>query len=129
MLVNRCRHLIYTTALPPQVAGWWLDTLASVRSDDAARQALRERVRLFREVSGIQMTGADQIAALIVGADDAAVDAAKRLQQAGFDVRAIRPPTVPAGTARLRISIHADHEPAVLRGLADALKSLMPTLS
>jgi 8-amino-7-oxononanoate synthase len=129
LLVNRCRHLIYTTALPPQVAGWWLDTLASVRSGEVARQALRERVRLFRETATIQMTGADQIAALIVGADGAAVEAAKRLRQAGFDIRAIRPPTVPAGTARLRISLHADHDPAVLRDLADALKSLMPTLS
>jgi 8-amino-7-oxononanoate synthase len=58
---------------------------------------------------------------VIVGDDSRAVAAAKNLQGKGFDVRAIRPPSVPIGTCRLRISIHADHEPAVLVQLAEAV--------
>ena len=55
--------------------------------------------------------------------------AARRLQEAGFDVRAIRPPTVAEGTARLRISIHADHDPALLRRLAEVLGSVVPMVA
>ena len=74
----------------------------------------------------ISVGGTNYIAAIVLGADSAAMEAASRLQEAGFDVRAIRPPTVPPGTARLRIAIHADHEPAELRRLADSLAALVP---
>ena len=131
MLVNSCRHLIFTTALPPQIGQWWLDTLALVSIDDAARTDLRNRSVFFRkELSArrIPVGGEHYIATIILGADAAAVEAARRLQEAGFDVRAIRPPTVPVGTARLRMSIHADHEPVVLRQLAERLGSLVPAM-
>jgi 8-amino-7-oxononanoate synthase len=129
LLVNRCRHLIFTTALPPQVGAWWLDTLDQVWRDEIARSVLHERARLFRAellVRRIAVAGTHYIASIVLGPDALAVEAAQRLQEAGFDVRAIRPPTVSAGTARLRISIHADHDPEVLRRLADALASLVP---
>ena len=128
-LVNRCRHLIFTTAPPPIIGAWWLDTLETAKIDDDARRALRERTRLFRSElanRGIAAAGTEFIVSIVLGPDHVAVEAARQLQQAGFDVRAIRPPTVPDGTARLRISIHADHEPADLRSLADALSTPMP---
>jgi len=126
MLINRCRHFIYTTALPPQIGAWWLNALNAVRVDEVARGALRERTRLFRnEIAhhGVIAGGSDHIASVLLGADVAAVAAARRVQAEGFDVRAIRPPTVPMGTARLRISIHADHTESEIRNLVEALAS------
>lgn len=133
VLVNRCRHLIFTTALPPQIGAWWLDALKIVSADDAVRRALRERCEVFRkecDVRKITVGGMHYIATLMLGTDAAAVQAARTLQDTGFDVRAIRPPTVPTGTARLRIAIHADHQPDELRHLAAALTNrVMPPLS
>ena len=130
MLVNRCRHFIYTTALPPIIGAWWMDTIDTVEADDDARRTLRERTRFFRaELAnrGIDGAGTEYVVSIVLGQDHAAIESARRLQQASFDVRAIRPPTVPDGTARLRISIHADHEPAVLERLADRLGALAPS--
>lgn len=129
MLVNRCRHLIYTTALPPQVGSWWLDTLDLVQVDDASRRVLQEHTRMFRArlaSHGVTAWGADQIVPVLIGADKDAVRAADQLQERGFDVRAIRPPTVSEGTARLRISIHADHQKAQLHDLSELLVTLLP---
>jgi 8-amino-7-oxononanoate synthase len=126
LLINRCRHFIYTTAIPPLVGAWWLDMLDWVPADEDARTRLHEAAREFRtqarrDGSGIDVGGGDFIATWHASNDGMAVEIASRLQGLGFDVRAIRPPTVPPGGARVRISIHADHEPAALRRLADAL--------
>jgi 8-amino-7-oxononanoate synthase len=61
---------------------------------------------------------------VIVGDDHRVVDASHRLSEAGFYVPAIRPPTVPEGTARLRISLSALHEPAMVSGLLEELRQL-----
>jgi 7-keto-8-aminopelargonate synthetase-like enzyme len=127
ILVNRCRHMIFTTALPPQIGQWWLDMLAIAPADEPTRTRLQANAAFFRkecDSRGVSLGGQHYIATMTLGVDTAAVGAAQRLQQAGFDVRAIRPPTVPAGTARLRISIHADHDSATLSNLATALASL-----
>jgi 7-keto-8-aminopelargonate synthetase-like enzyme len=121
-LTNRCRQLIFTTALPPIVGEWWLEGLSRVREDDAARQrlhanALHFRIELARH--GMEAIGTEYIVPVIVGDDSRAVAAATRLQSAGFDVRAIRPPSVPPGKSRLRISIHADHQTDDLTRLAN----------
>jgi 8-amino-7-oxononanoate synthase len=123
-LVNRCRHLIFTTALPPALGQWWLDALDRVASDQAARDRLEENTAIFRRAlaqHGIDAKGQHYIVPVVLGEDHAAVRAAELLQSQGFDVRAIRPPTVPHGSARLRISIHADHERATLLALAEAV--------
>lgn len=130
LLINRCRHFIYTTALPPQVGAWWLDMLDWVPGDADARTRLHEAARLFRsharcDGKGIDLGGGDYIATWHAGDDGRAVEIAAALQNLGFDVRAIRPPTVPPGTARLRISIHADHELDTLRELARVLESCL----
>lgn len=124
LLVNRCRHFIFTTALPPRVGAWWLEMLLRVQADDRARQRLHQNAKLFRETlaqHGVDSGSSAYIVAVILGEDRAAVAAAKDLQDRGFDIRAIRPPTVPAGTARLRVSIHADHEKAQLVAAAKAV--------
>lgn len=128
LLVNRCRHLIFTTALPPVVGGWWLDTLVRVSADEAGRQQLHERARAFRRKlvnRNVVAGGSDYIVSIVIGVDEAAVRVAEQLQEAGFDIRAIRPPTVPSGTARLRVSIHADHEVGQLQVLSEALATAL----
>jgi 8-amino-7-oxononanoate synthase len=124
VLVNRCRHFIFTTALPPAVGGWWRDALARVRADDAGRRALHDNAGLFRaELArhGVSGGGDHYIIPVVLGADRWAVAAARRLHEAGWDIRAIRPPSVPEGTARLRIAVHADHDKDTLRGAAAAI--------
>ena len=124
VLVNRCRHLIFTTALPPILATWWLEMLNRVARDDSGRQALHQAAAFFRErlaEQGIVAGGRDYIVPIVLGDDAKAVRAAGTLQAAGLDIRAIRPPTVAVGTARLRISIHADHTSEELRTAAAAV--------
>jgi 8-amino-7-oxononanoate synthase len=122
LLVNRCRHLIFTTALPPILGQWWLQALAQVAADDSVRMRLHNAATVVRRGladHGIAAGGGDYIVPLLVGPDDRAVAAAWQLQDAGFDIRAIRPPTVPPGTARLRVSVHADHDRATLERLVE----------
>jgi len=120
-LINRCRHLIFTTALPPECGRWWLEMLPKVHSDAAGRDALHHAAHLFRSElrsHGIEARGEAYIVPVVIGDDARAVQAARKLQQQGYDIRAIRPPSVPSGTSRLRISIHADHDGEMLRELA-----------
>jgi 8-amino-7-oxononanoate synthase len=127
-LVNRCRHLIYTTALPPIVGSWWLEMLERVKPDDEGRRRLHTNGARFREAlagRGIRPAGTEYIVPVLTGDDDRAVRVALKLQERGFDVRAIRPPSVPSGTSRLRISIHADQEPDTLDRLAAAVAEAM----
>jgi len=123
-LTNRCRHLIFTTALPAECGRWWLDMLPKVQADAAGRDALQHAAHLFRSElreNGIDAKGDSYIVPIVIGDDAKAVAAAKRLQSQGYDIRAIRPPSVPPGTSRLRVSIHADHDANVLRDLAKAV--------
>jgi 8-amino-7-oxononanoate synthase len=127
-LVNHCRHLIYTTALPPLLGPLWLTALERVTKDNEGRQRLHENSRFFRQSvqhEQISLLGSQYIIPIVLGDDRQAVNVARTLQQRGFDVRPIRPPSVPPGTARLRISIHADHDPSDLRRLAATIRELL----
>ncbi|HJZ91923.1 MAG TPA: 8-amino-7-oxononanoate synthase [Gemmataceae bacterium] len=123
-LTNRCRHLIFTTAMPPAIGAWWVAAIPRVQADEVGRRRLHSNAALVRAElarADVAARGTEYIVPVIVGDDARAVTAAARLQAAGFDVRAIRPPSVPPGTSRLRVSVHADHEPGVLRQLAAAI--------
>ncbi len=127
-LTNTCRHLIFTTALPAAVGAWWREQIPRVQADDAARRLLHENAAGFRAAlagRGLTPGGRDYVVPVIVGPDESSVRAARELQSRGYDVRAIRPPTVPAGTCRLRVSVHADHDAAVLSQLADAIAGVL----
>ncbi len=121
-LVNKCRHLIFTTALPPAIGPWWLDMLPKVRGDDEGRRTLHANTARFRSAlaeRGIPTFGDTYVVPVVLGDDPRAVRVASQLQELGYDIRAIRPPSVPQGTSRLRISIHADHSPELLDRLAE----------
>jgi 8-amino-7-oxononanoate synthase len=123
-LINRCRPFIYTTAVPPLLlyaAEAALDRLQAEPERRARVLALAGRLRQQLRRRGIDCPpGAGPIVPVILGGNRRALAAAERLAAAGFDVRAIRPPSVLPGSARLRISVHADHTEAEIDELAQA---------
>ncbi|MBI4482168.1 MAG: biotin synthase BioB [Acidobacteria bacterium] len=124
-LVNRCRSFIFTTALPPLVAVQTAAALRVIETEPWRRQrvldlAARLRTRL-REACISTGRSQSQIIPVILGSAEKAVAVAESLQRAGFDVRAIRPPTVPEGTARLRVTVNAGLEDSVLDDFGDLL--------
>jgi 8-amino-7-oxononanoate synthase len=128
-LINKCRHLIFTTALPAECGRWWLEMLPKVSTDQDGREALHTGARLCRDEltrHGIPTLGSEYIVPVVIGDDPTAVRVAAAIRDAGFDVRAIRPPSVPPGTARVRVSIHADHTAEQLRELAAAFRQALP---
>jgi 8-amino-7-oxononanoate synthase len=126
-LVQFARHLIYSTAMPPAQAMAISASLAVIRqADGAARReklgALIDHFRRGAQALNVRMTASQSaIQPLIVGDNARALDLAARLRQAGCWVTAIRPPTVPPGTARLRLTLTADHEPQDIDRLLEAL--------
>ena len=122
-LVNRGRGFIFSTAPSPLMAAVVRAALGLVRSRADLREALWARVARAEELLaplGAAVAGS-QILPLIVGPDDRTMELAGKLQAAGYDVRGIRPPTVPQGTARLRISITNNAAITDIEGLAAIL--------
>lgn len=122
-LVNRARGFIFSTAPSPLMAAAVREALRICADEPERRDALRALIlhgeRLL-EPLGARL-GGSQIVPLVLGEDARAMEVAKRVRAAGYDVRGIRPPTVPQGTARLRISLTLNASPADLDGLAAAL--------
>lgn len=126
-LINRCGGLIYATALPPAVLGSMQASLALVPKMAVQRADLQRKAGILRQrlnEAGLD-TGASttQIVPLILGSEQRALDLAAKLQQDGFYTVAIRPPTVPHGTSRLRLTVSALHQDSEIHALADAIIS------
>jgi 8-amino-7-oxononanoate synthase len=109
-LIQRARPFIFTTAAPPALAAAIGASLDVVADEPDRRTRLMDRVKRLRAsmaLSGLPVPAAfSQIVPLLVGENERALEAAAALQAQGFDVRAIRPPSVAPGTARLRISVN-----------------------
>jgi 8-amino-7-oxononanoate synthase len=131
-LVNRARTLVYSTGLPPSAAAAAGRALEIIQAEPDRRDRLYDlsmelRARLTDlGVPDIELGG--PIVPVIVGDPAEAVRLSARLLEAGCLVPAIRPPTVPEGTARLRISLTAAHEPADVAHLIAALVDAGPAL-
>jgi len=125
-LINRGRSFIFSTAPSPLRAAVARAALAHVADADDLQARLQQRVSqaesLLSQI-GIAPSGS-QIIPVVIGDDRAAMEAARTIQAAGYDVRGIRPPTVPEGTARLRISITLNASEADIAGLAACLASM-----
>lgn len=126
-LVNRCAGLIYSTALPPPVLGAidaGLDVVPGMNVERARVASLAERFRAGAEGAGLD-TGASttQIVPVILGSAETALAISGRLRQAGLWVTSIRPPTVPASTARLRLAFTAAHHESDIDRLLDVLST------
>lgn len=123
-LINCARAFVYTTAPPPLAALAVERALEVVRAEPERIATLLDQVKYARAkltAAFGPVPGSTQILPLIVGADARAIGLAGRLQECGFDVRAIRPPTVAEGTARLRVSITLNAGRNDIDGLALAL--------
>lgn len=129
-LVNRSRTFMFTTAPPPPLAAAALAALEIIQGHEGAsrRHALASRVGELRGLLSKIPGGSpcSPIFPVLLGTDRAAVDASRLLRTRGFFVQAIRPPTVPDGSARLRITLSANHRPGDVASLAQALAPLLP---
>ncbi|EAS46809.1 8-amino-7-oxononanoate synthase [marine gamma proteobacterium HTCC2207] len=127
-LIQFSRSYIYTTALPPAVAAATLASLKIVRQESWRRDKLVQLVTRFRrgaEQIGLQLGGSNTpIQPVLINNDAKVMQVGQSLRDAGFLVGAIRPPTVPVGTGRLRITFSADHSEEQVDQLVAALDSL-----
>ncbi|GHD75833.1 8-amino-7-oxononanoate synthase [Vogesella fluminis] len=128
-LVNAARTYIFTTAHPPAQAAAVLASLQLIRQESWRRRVLQQHVSALRtalaETSFRLCPSRMPIQAIIIGGNEAAVQVAGALQDLGILVPAIRPPTVPAGSARLRVSLSAAHSGQDVSQLAQALVRLL----
>ncbi len=126
-LINRARGFIFSTAPSPLSAAIIRAALEIARGGDGLRQTLRERIAHAEALLGplgAQCHGSP-ILPLVLGEDQRTMAVAARLQAAGYDVRGIRPPTVPEGTSRLRIVITLNATLDDITGLAEALRQAL----
>lgn len=126
LLVQRARPFVFSTAPPPALADALDASLSLVDEEPDRRERVRQRAAYLAQrlaANGIDLARApSHIIPIVIGGNDRAVAVASALQSDGFDVRAIRPPTVPAGTARLRVSINAGLSEADLNRFAACLR-------
>jgi 8-amino-7-oxononanoate synthase len=124
-LINSARAYIFTTALPPAVAAATRESLRIIRDGTALRDSLRDHITYFRREAGSLgldlMASGTPIQPIILGTNERALAWSAALQEAGLLVGAIRPPTVPAGTARLRVTLTAGHAREDIDRLLEAL--------
>ena len=124
-LVQKARTLIYTTAMPAALAATTLASLQRIQQDHWRRQKLRENIEYFKthaQALGLPLKASNTpIQPLMIGESENALQISQALRHAGILVSAIRPPTVPAHTARLRITLSCLHEKSHLDQLLEAL--------
>ena len=129
-LVQRARTYIYTTALPVAVAEAARAALEVAVAESWRRArvlALAQRFRKLAAAAGLPLAASETpIQPVLIGGADDAVEASRRLLERGYFVAAIRPPTVPAGSSRLRVALSAAHRDADLDGLVAALVDAVP---
>lgn len=117
-LVQRARPFVFSTAAPPAMAWAIAASLDVIRDEPDRRLGLRRRAAHLRTQlrdAGLEVDAGDShIVPIRIGPNDVALAVAEALQADGFDVRAIRPPTVPDGTARLRVSVNSGVDDATL---------------
>ncbi len=126
-MVNKCRSFIYSTALPPAIIASNLASLEIVKNEPHRRRELLKNADYLRselKKKGFDVKGSSQIIPVIIGENHAAVRIAEALQEKGYWVLPIRPPTVPKGEARLRFSLTFDHDMTVLGKLVEDIATV-----
>jgi 8-amino-7-oxononanoate synthase len=127
-LLQRARTYVFSTALPPAAAAVATEALRLVEEDPALVRSLHDRIDAFRaacSAQGIATASSTAIQPVVVGEPSRAVALSARLRDRGQLVPAIRPPTVPAGTSRLRVSLSAAHTPGQVASLVSALGEVL----
>jgi 8-amino-7-oxononanoate synthase len=128
--VQRARTYIYTTATPPAIAHALLTSLEIISGSDgnARRQKLQAHIEQFHKALKLKhwrlLSSETPIQAILIGANQPTVQAGESLRAQGLWVAAIRPPTVPKDTARLRVTLSAAHDSAQITQLAAAINAM-----
>ena len=122
LIQNRARTLIYSTGLPPAVIASAIAALDIIESDPEATAIPLRKARAFTARAGLP-EATSTIVPIMIGDADRALAASKFLEEEGFLVVAIRPPTVPAGTARLRITFNSAQPDDEIARLADLVRT------
>jgi 8-amino-7-oxononanoate synthase len=126
LMRTRARTFIYSTGLPPPVIAAAIAALDLIERDPAHAAEPLRKARLFTRALGLP-DAQSAIVPVIIGETEAALKASELLREEGFLVVAIRPPTVPVGTARLRFAFTARHPDAEIERLADVVRKIVPT--
>ncbi|MFJ3487072.1 8-amino-7-oxononanoate synthase [Pseudomonas sp. NPDC090202] len=131
-LIQFARPYIYTTSQPPALACATLKSLELLRREHWRREHLASLIKQFRsgaEALGLElMDSFTPIQPILIGSSDRALRLSQMLRERGLMVTAIRPPTVPAGSARLRVTLSAAHSEAQVQLLLEALEQCYPQL-
>ncbi|MGB1925128.1 MAG: aminotransferase class I/II-fold pyridoxal phosphate-dependent enzyme [Rubripirellula sp.] len=130
-LINRCRPMIYSTALPQSSVLAATASVKRIRANPSERDHVKSLAQTLRESLGLDASKKEMlvpIVPVVVGSDELAVSLSKQLSELGFYIPAIRPPTVPEGLARLRISLSALHTHKMLENLIQHLLPLIQDL-
>ncbi|MEG8201215.1 8-amino-7-oxononanoate synthase [Pseudomonas sp. 5FOS] len=131
-LVQFARPYIYTTSQPPALACATLKSLELLRRETWRREHLAALIRQFREgaqqIGLVLMDSPTPIQPIVIGDSAQALRLSRMLRERGLLVTAIRPPTVPAGSARLRVTLSAAHSEAQVQLLLNALAECYPQL-
>ena len=133
LLIQRARPYIYTTAAPPALAHALMTSIAIIEGEEGAARRTHLQALVAQLDDGLRlqrwqrMASSTAIQPIVIGANDEAMRIGARLYEQGLWVPAIRPPTVPAGTARLRVTLSAAHTRADVAQLCTALNELERT--
>jgi 8-amino-7-oxononanoate synthase len=122
LIRTRCRTLIYSTGLPPASVAAASAAIDLIRGDPGYAARPLQKARMFTKALGLK-PAASPIVPIILGSTERTLEASRLLQDEGFLVIAIRPPTVPDGTARLRVTFTAGHDDADIARLVDIVKT------
>ena len=128
-LINKARSFIYTTSLPPSVCAASIAAIDIIEDEPQLRQNLWDRIKFFRK--GLKEAGLNtmqsetQIIPILIGKADKTVKISNNLLDKGVFVQAIRPPTVPEGTSRLRITLMATHSWDDLKYALETIKDVL----
>jgi 8-amino-7-oxononanoate synthase len=122
LIRNRARTLIYSTGLPPAIVAAASAALDLIEREPSYAALPLEKARAFARAAGLPMP-ASPIVPVVLGPPTDALAASRLLEEHGFLVAAIRPPTVPAGTARLRLTFTAQHPDDEIERLAQLVRS------
>ncbi len=122
LMQNRARTLIYSTGLPPAVVAASIAALDLIEADPAYAALPLQKAQRFTALTNLPQA-TSPIVPLLIGDEDRTMASAKHLEKEGFLVAGIRPPTVPAGTARLRFTFSAAHEDLDIERLAAIVRS------
>ena len=131
-LIQKARTYVFSTALPPSIAVATLTSLEILRSEEWRRDRLRNHVQQFRQGAnqiGLSvMPSESPIQPVLVGTEQAAMTISAQLEELGILVTPIRPPTVPDGSSRLRITLTASHREEDVDHLLGGLEASAATL-